>query len=512
MRKLSFRTVFSKYKLSFTDYLARWFYSVYRNVRLRLSRFFPLKEYEEQMLKDIRFREEPSSAMPEGYNCLEKKEEPGYLRLKYIDFFDYLPKEELPKFYRELDSFVRKNKVSLYSVLQTTKDREKLANLERYVDSDYYTTLPTVEIKRSKDVCRDFSHVGVSIRNLSPSFLLVSYRVFVSDSFNNALDRICRSSYGSYTDVCRQFNTPWYRPKRFGRAMYSGDNVREKEYYHLLATLKWKAFSELSRSFTFYFAKNSLFPPTFQTFSTNIRPDKTRKNGDFWNSVMLRFPIDYAPELNACVCWDYDCSQNEGICLSLYSGGYYTGSGILPEIAENELANVFSTYMTASSMRRIAERDIAACNRKISNAIRHARTSGILRTRVNVERKLYYSYRFICEFSGETIDNSDCKYFSLDLDKKRSYMQMSFDGITESVKDTKASIDSLLHMLNDAAEYRSTSANITLQWFMTIITLLSLLIAAGSVFGFASFDFSSLVDSIKAIIKAICQIFIDLMR
>ena len=288
--------------------------------------------------------------------------------------------------------------------------------------------------------------------------------------------------------------------------MYTGDDLRRKEYYQLLSKLKWNAFSELSRYFTFHFAQNSLFPPTFQTFSTNIRPDKTRKNSGFWNSVILRFPIDYAPKLNACVCWDYDCSQNEGICLSLYSGGNYTESGFLPEIAEHDLASVFSTYMTASSMRRIAERDIAACNRKISNAIRHARTSGILRTRVNVERKLYYSYRFISEFSGETIDKSDCKYFFLDLDKKRSYMQMSFDGISESVKDTKASIDSLLHMLNDAAEYRSTSANITLQWFMTIITLLSLFIAAGSVFDFASFDFSSLVDSMIAIIKTICQI------
>ena len=86
-------------------------------------------------------------------------------------------------------------------------------------------------------------------------------------------------------------------------------------------------------------------------------------------------------------------------------------------------------------------------------------------------------------------------------------MQMSFEGITESIKDTKTNIDSLLHMLNDAAEYRSTSANITLQWFMTIITLLSLLLATGSVLGFKSFNFTSLADSLKSIIKAMCQLF-----
>ncbi len=507
MRKLSFKSVFSKYSISFTDYLARWSYTVYRNVRLKLSRLFPLKEYEEHMLKDIRFHDEPSSAMPKGYNYLEKKEEPGYLRLKYIEFFDFLPKEELPKFKKEHNNFVRKNKLSPYGVYQTNKDREKLDYLERYVDWEYFSVLPTVEIKKRKSVSHHISYVATSIRNLSPSFLMVVYRFHVTDEFNQELAEICRSSYGPYSDVIRQFNIPWYKPKRFGRALYTGDDARKKKYYQLLASLKWNAFVELQRTFTIHFAQNSLFPPTFQTFSTNIRPDNTRENNGFWNSVMLSFPIDYAPKFNSCVCWDYECGQDEGICLSAYFGGKNAESDILPEIAEHELSNSFSAYMTASSMRRIAERDIASCNRKISDAIQHARTSGILRTRVSVERKLYYSYRFISEFSGETIDKSDCKYFSLDFDKKRSYMQMNFEGITESIKDTKTNIDSLLHMLNDAAEYRSTSANITLQWFMTIITLLSLLLATGSVLGFKSFNFTSLADSLKSIIKAMCQLF-----
>ena len=506
MRKLSFKSVFSKYNISITDYLARWSYSVYRKSRLKLSRFFPLKEFEEQILKDIRFREEASSEIPRGYNYQEKKEEQGYLRLKYIDFFDYLPKEDLPRFKREHDTFVRKNKLSPYGAFRTNRDREKIAHLERYVDWEYFSALPTVEIQRSKGVSRYFSYVAVSIRNLSPSFLLVSYRVYISDDFNKELDRVCRSSYSPYSDVCRQFNIPWYKPKRFGRSMYTGDDARKKEYYQLLAKLKWIVFSELSRTFSFHFAQDSMFPPTFQTFSTNIRPDKTRKNGGFWNSLMLGFRIDYAPEFNACVCWDYDCSQHEGICLSAYSGGKYTESDVLPEIAEYNLASVFSTYMTASSMRGIAERDIATCNRKISNAIRRAKTSGILRTRVSVERKLYYSYRFISEFSGETIDKSELNKFHSNMFKDSSAIQLNFEGITKSVKETKANIDNLLHILNDAAEYRSSSANITLQWFMAAITLLSLLVATASVLGLTRYDFSSLAESIKDIFKTIWQI------
>ncbi len=505
MKKLSIWSVFSKYRLSFSDHLARWTYSLYRTVRLRLSRLFPLNEYEEHMLKDIRFREEPSSAMPQGYNIQEKKEEPGFLRLKCIDFFDYLPKEDLPKFRREHDIFVRENKISPYSVFQSTKDRENLDYLEKYVDWEYSSTLPTVEITKNRALSHFFSYVAISIRNLSPSFLIVAYRIYVSEEFNQELDRICRTSYSQYSDVCRQFNTPWYKPKRFGRAMYTGDDARKKEYYQLLANLKWNAFVELRRTFTIHFAQDSLFPPTFQTFSTNIRPNNTRENSGFWNSVLLRLPIDYAPKFNACVCWDYDCGQDEGICLSAYFGGKFTDSDILPEIAEHELSNYFSTYMTANSIRRIAERDIATCNRKISGAIRHARTSGILRTRIKIERKLYYSYRFISEFSGETIDKSECDQFHCDFCKERSLMKQNFDGITKSVKDTKTNIDNLLKMLNDAAEYRSTSANISLQGFMIVITLLSLLIAAASVLGLTISDFT--VESIRSMLNTIWQFF-----
>ena len=505
MKKLSIWSVFSKYRLSFSDHLARWTYSFYRTVRLRFSRLFPLKEYEEHMLKDIRFREEPSSAMPQGYNIQEKKEEPGFLRLKCFDFFDYLPKEDLPKFKKEYNSFVRKNKLSPYGVYQTNKDREKLDYLERYVDWEYFSVLPTVEIKKSRSVSHYISYLAISVRNLSSSFLLVAYRFYITDEFNQELEKICRSSYSQYSEVSRQFNIPWYKPKRFGRAMYTGDDARKKEYYKLLANLKWNAFLELRQAFTVHFAQNYLFPPSFQTFTTNIRPDNTRENNGFWNSVMLRFPIDYAPKFNACVCWDYDCGQDEGICLSAYFGGKYTKSDILPEIAEHELSNDFSAYMTASSMRRIAERDIATCNRKISRAIRHARTSSILRIRVKVERMLYYSYRFISEFSGETIDKSEFDQFHCDIRKGRSLMQQNFEGITQSIKDTKTNIDNLLKMLNDAAEYRGSSANISLQRLMAVITLLSLLVATGSILGYSFSDISTLTERITTFFKTLWQ-------
>ena len=52
--------------------------------------------------------------------------------------------------------------------------------------------------------------------------------------------------------------------------------------------------------------------------------------------------------------------------------------------------------------------------------IRKAKTSSVLKVRVAVERKLYYGYRFISEFSGKSMDYGDVKAFRHQFYKKGS--------------------------------------------------------------------------------------------
>ena len=100
---------------------------------------------------------------------------------------------------------------------------------------------------------------------------------------------------------------------------------------------------------------------------------------------------------------------------------------------------------------------------------------------VAVERKLYYCYRFISEFSGKSIDHDDVKAFRHQFYKKGSVSSRSLEGISKRIKETKVQIDNILKLLNDAAEYRSSESNIKLQWIMMIVTILSLFVALYSV-------------------------------
>lgn len=67
--------------------------------------------------------------------------------------------------------------------------------------------------------------------------------------------------------------------------------------------------------------------------------------------------------------------------------------------------------------------------------------------------------------------------------KKGSVSSRCLENIAKRIQETKMQIDNILKLLNDAAEYRSSEENIKLQWFMMVITVLSLIVALCSING-----------------------------
>ena len=96
--KLSYNKVFDRYTMSFSDKLAEFSYSLYRTLRLQLAKIFPLSEHEKYRFDDAPFSKEKSADMPQGFDYIKKESVNGFVKLDYIDLYDYLPKEDLPKF------------------------------------------------------------------------------------------------------------------------------------------------------------------------------------------------------------------------------------------------------------------------------------------------------------------------------------------------------------------------------------------------------------------------------
>lgn len=496
--KLSYNKVFDRYTMSFSDKLAESSYSLYRTLRLQLAKIFPLSEHEKYRFDDDLFSKEEAADMPQGFDYIEKKDVDSFVKLDYIDLYDYLPKEDLPKFIKELKKCVRRNKIAPFGAFRSREDIDKIDNFGRYYDGQAFTHILSVRFRKNEKLQQSCSDLSVSLRNLSATFLLVQYRVYITKEFNTKIAEVCKKKYSGYTTVYRQFNTPWYAVKKFGRSSHTGNNVRQEKIYKMISQLKWQILMEIRKTYSVRFWDDGIFTPTFETYSTNIRPSNERRNLEFWDSISFDRVVDYAPTYNACVCWDYKHGENEGTRLSAFCGGNYSRDDHLPEIAHHDISDIYGVYLTAATLEYVADRDIAICNKKISKVIRKTKTSSVLKVRVAVERKLYYCYRFISEFSGKSIDHDDVKAFRHQFYKKGSVSSRSLEGISKRIKETKVQIDNILKLLNDAAEYRSSESNIKLQWIMMIVTILSLFVALYSIKnGDVIIEIKNLIEWIK---------------
>ena len=474
--------VFDRYYVSFSDKLANLSYNTYKNIRLFFTKFKPLSEDEKYRFDDEDpFIEKQAAKMPEGFNYIENQKDEGYLKLDYIDLYDYLPKEDLESFMKELSDFVSKYNINAFGIHRTKKDLEGIYSLGQYFDGCAFTNISSFTIKDNEHLEKYCTSVSISLRNLSSTFLIVKYRFYIKQEFNDEIEKICKTEFKGYSKITRQFNVPWYNPKKFGRGSYTGNQTRQKKIYELISDLKWCALKELKKTFTIHFWIDNMFPPCFETYSTNIRPNKNRDNLEFWNSVMFDSAADYAPVYNACVCWDYKNSICEGVRLAAFCGGDYSRGEFLPGIVHHDISDTYAVYLTARTLGYVAERDIAGCNRKISRAIKKAKNTSVLKVRVDVERKLYYCYRFISEFTGQTINVGDVKEFRNEFYEKGSVSSRCLGGLAKLIRNSKERVDNVLKLLNDAAEYRSSEANLKLQRTMMFITILSLLVALISI-------------------------------
>ena len=485
---LSYNKVFDRYKLSFTDKLAEVYRLLYRKIRLRLAKVFPLSDFDQKRFEYSSSFVEESTDIPQGFDYISNKNENGFIKLDFIDIYDYLPKEDLPKFIKELKKCVHRNKITPFSTFRSRAEIERLNNFGRYYDGQSFSNILSIQLRKSSKLQQSCSHISISIRNLSATFLVVKYRIYTTTEFNKKIEEICNKKYSGFTTVVRQFNTPWYNIKKFGEAYHDGNNARQKELYDIISKLKWQALKEIRKNFTVRFWNDKIFTPTFETYSTNIRPSDNESNLEYWGSISFGSRTDYAPEYNACVCWDYKHSNYEGIRLAAYCGGNYTKKDHYPEIARHHLSDIYAVYLTASTLNAVSERDIAICNKKISKVIRKSKTSSVLKARVAVERYLYYSYRFISEFSGKSIDPDEAQVFKHQFYKKGSVSSRCLEKISNRTKESKNQIDNILKLLNDAAEYRSSESNIKLQWIMMIVTFISLIITLLSINNTAVLD------------------------
>lgn len=87
--------------------------------------------------------------------------------------YDYLPKEDLPKFIKELKKCVHRNKITPFGAFRSREDIDKIDNFGRYYDGQAFTHILSVRFRKNEKLQQSCSDISVSLRNLSWSYVKI---------------------------------------------------------------------------------------------------------------------------------------------------------------------------------------------------------------------------------------------------------------------------------------------------------------------------------------------------
>ena len=491
MRKITYKLVFSKYHKFLSNRLSECTYHLYKFIRPKTIKIIPLKGSEEHHFDSHRVYS-PIIQMPMGFNYETQKEEEGFVYPIYVELMDYLPKEEVSDFKKRVLRFIHQNEIPRFSSYRTEEDMQRLEKMESYMDFGASTNLCTVELKHNSMLRKYAPIIDIDIMNLSTSFLAIRFRFIISKEYRGVFNQICKNEQQPFKSFSKPINASWYKPWRFSSTEYSMSYVKEKEIYSSISHLKWEMYCELKKYFHIHFSDFLLFPPSFDTFRTNIRPANDNKNFGFWHCLSIGANSDYSPQYNTCLSWEYEESTHEGQRLLLLCGGNYGKEDFCTQEAEYLLSDEYVVYLVASAFLTISQSVLKHNNPMISKAIRSHRTTSLLKTRVKTRENLYYPYRFMSEFTGTALEWNDVSMFH-SIFSSSSWSLRAQQNIYEKTKDLKQKTDDLLAVMDNIADYKEAKSNMSLQKWMMLVTILSLLVA------FFSIDKKALMDFVNCI-------------
>lgn len=470
------RLFFNKYDVTILQKLSRKAFEIYKTIRIWYSKWKPLNEAQRFAFEKDSHNEK-STKMPLGYDFSTYQRVEGFVNLKYIDFYDFLPKESLDAFRKSLKNFVSKNKRMPYGDAHDIFETEFIDEMGTYSDYHSYRRICDIRIINNTFLESYAEDVTVSSCNLSTSFCIIKYRFHIKDEFNKKYNNICQHSYDTFTDVFRPLNVPWYKPWKFGRSYSSGNREREKQIYFLMAELKKNICGELEKYFHLSFINQRMFLPVFETYKTNLLLSEYESNVDFWDSLGFGRRCDYSNDYNLFLPWPIDANKYQGNSMVAVCGGETDNNDYIKEIAMHDISDDFSVYLVADTINKLANRDIAVCNKRISKGIRSARASKLLKIRLKVKKQIYQTYRFLSEFTGNTIAFDSREAFVSDVFDDGTLYGRIYDGLSNKIRNTKEQVDILLNLMDDATEYTAAKSDRTIQFIMIIVTVLSLIVA-----------------------------------
>ena len=507
-KNLRYKDVFSEYQKDCLDILVK------KAVELRLWTAEKLGNTASAKLKDFykHYKEcvesyqcetNISAPMPDGHNGKKNTIEKGRITLEYLDLYDFLPKENFQQFKRKIVKYRRKNEQAPFSFFMTAEEFEEINRLENFSDWQVFQNIITCKIKKNQRLSECCTQVLIQAMSLSPTYLIVKYRFFASRKFNDKLNEIITKDYKGHFDTIRPAFMDWHHPWHCFYTFYDGNYERRKEVYDYLGSVKWLMYNEVQSNFKCYFGEEGEFPPCFETYKTNIRPSLRKSHSDFWRSILIdERAMEYSVNLNMCIAWDFS-SQNAPQKIQAIQGcGDNSSQGIMM----SEISSEYAEYLVAKTFNEVARKWMTICTREIGRELKKAKSKSILKTRLKIEKKLYYSKRFITEFESDLKECSATKRFEPAVlhgnkgsFRRNSFTESAFDSIGDYTQKTAKMIDDVIGHFDTVAESNNTYFGYKIAKYALWIAIITLIITI--LFEIKNIDWNELIKCVSDFIS-----------
>ena len=501
-QKLKYKQAFSLYRRNFLDVLARKAFDFHLQLTRMLGNVAPdswkfAYENHRDFIDFHMQKDTASSPIPEGYNPKKKEVEPGQVTLDFLDLYDFLPKENFHDFKKSIVSYRKKNAQSRFGPYMSAEEFDKLDRLEEFTDTESFYHIIDYKITKNPRLKKMCSQFSIKIISLSPSFLIVQYRFFMSKNFNDDFNNLIRKKYTGYFDTVRPAQLNWLNPWRTAYTFYDGDDERQRRVCDSLSRAKWEMYKEIQKNFGCNFGREHKFPPCFETYQTNILPSEDR-NSSFWRSILIDTNfMEYSADLNMCISWNFT-SQKAPIRLQAIQG---KSDDYSKTIMLSEISNEYAVYLVATAFNQLARFWMTQCNKDIGREMRKSKSKSILNTRLKIEKKLYYSRRFVLEFKSNLNECHAINRFKPahlkagnNVIKIKSFTEQAFNSIDDTISNTSKMIDKAFSYFNSSVESNNTYFSYKTTQYALIISIISLGISIMS--EMRGENFSSVISNI----------------
>ena len=198
-----------------------------------------------------------------------------------------------------------------------------------------------------------------------------------------------------------------------------------------------------------------------------------------------------------CISWNFT-SQKDPIRLQAIQG---KSDDYSKTIMFSEISNEYAVYLVATAFNQLARFWMTQCNKDIGREMRKSKSKSILNTRLKIEKKLYYSRRFVLEFKSNLNGCHAINRFKPahlkagnNVIKIKSFTEQAFNSIDDTISNTSKMIDKAFSYFNSSVESNNTYFSYKTAQYALIISIISLGISIMSEMN--GENFSSVISNI----------------